>query len=155
MGNGIGVPALCQHRNRHNAADRIAKASFLAHRVHDFPQQILIGQVFGLAAVAGALDDFTAETFDLIRSHFPEVFVQGVAGLQLFAVDEQCPRAAELVAMFIEIAEQRKPSVFKACGTVFILTKEAGNKIVNQLGYGGILTDDNEARRHANTAFFP
>ena len=39
MGDGVGIPALGEHGDRHDAANRFAEAAFLADRVHDFPEQ--------------------------------------------------------------------------------------------------------------------
>ena len=48
--DGVGVPALGQHRDRDDAADRAAKPAVLADRVHDLAQQLLVGDVLGLRA---------------------------------------------------------------------------------------------------------
>ena len=69
MGDGIGVPAFGEHRNRNDAADGTAKLSGLADRIHDLAQQFLIGDVFAGAGIAGALDDFTAKAVDLVGGH--------------------------------------------------------------------------------------
>ena len=50
MGDGVGVPALGQHRDRHDAADVLAELAGLADRVHHLAQQVLVGQVLGVAA---------------------------------------------------------------------------------------------------------
>ena len=113
MGDGVGVPAFGQHGNRNHAADRLAQAAFLADGVHHFPQQFLVGDVLGLLAVAGALDDFAAEAVDLVGGHVAEVVVQGLAGFELFAVDQKRARAGKLVAVLVEVAEQCQSSVFQ------------------------------------------
>ena len=105
MGDGVGVPAFGEHGNRYHAADRVAEAAFLADGVHDFPQQILIGEVLGLTAVAGAFDDLTTETFDLVGGHGAEVVVQRIPGFELLAVDQERARAGKRVAVLIEISE--------------------------------------------------
>ena len=106
MGDGVGIPAFGEHGNRDDAADGFAEAAFFADGVHDFPQQILIGEVFGLTAVAGTFDDFTAETLDFVGGHLAEIVVQGIAGFKLFAVDQQRARPGKRIAVFVEVAEQ-------------------------------------------------
>ncbi len=71
----------------------LAEAAVLADGVHHFAQQILVGDVFGLAAVAGALDDLPPEALDLVGRHVAEVVVQRFAGFELLAVDQQRARA--------------------------------------------------------------
>jgi hypothetical protein len=58
----------------------------LADRVHDLAQQILVGERSLPGAVAGALDDLAAEPLDLVFGHVPEVLVERIARLELFAV---------------------------------------------------------------------
>ena len=87
MGDGVGVPALGEHGHRHHAAHGVAEAPGFADRVHHFAQQILLADVFGLAAVAAAFDDLAAKALDLVRGHGPKVFIQRIAGFELFAVD--------------------------------------------------------------------
>ena len=48
VGDGVGIPALGEHGDRDDAADRFAEAAVLADGVHDFAEQVLIGEVLGL-----------------------------------------------------------------------------------------------------------
>ena len=66
VGDGVGVPTFREHGDRDDAADRFAEPALLADGVHDLAEQFLIGDVFGLLAVAGALDDLAAEAVDLV-----------------------------------------------------------------------------------------
>ena len=50
VGDGVGVPAFGEHGDRDDAADRVAEPAVLADGVHDLAQQVLIGEVLGLAA---------------------------------------------------------------------------------------------------------
>ncbi len=50
VGDGVGVPALGEHRDRDDAADRLAEPARLADGVHDLAQQLLVGDVLGLRA---------------------------------------------------------------------------------------------------------
>ena len=98
VGDGVGVPALGEHRDGDDAADGAAELAGLADRVHDLAEQFLIGDVVAGAGVAGALDDLAAEALDLIGGHGAEVVVEGIARFELLAVDEQRVRARERVA---------------------------------------------------------
>ncbi|MDT4852850.1 hypothetical protein FQZ97_870990 [compost metagenome] len=93
VGNGIGIPTFCEHRYRHNAADRAAQLPCLADRVHNLAQELLIRDLVSCACIPAAFDDLAAETLDLIGSHAAEVVVQRITGLKLFAVDKQRVRA--------------------------------------------------------------
>ena len=89
VGHGVGIPALGQHGDGDHAADVGAEAAGLADGVHDLAQQVLVGEVLGLARVAGALDDLAPEALDLVGGHGAEVVVQRLAGFELLAVDQQ------------------------------------------------------------------
>ena len=43
VGDGVGVPALGQHRDGDDAADLLAELARLADRVHHLAQQVLVG----------------------------------------------------------------------------------------------------------------
>ena len=107
MGDGIGIPALGEHRDGDDAADCAAKLARLADGVHDLAEQFLVGDVVARAGIACALHDFTAKAFDLVGSHAAEVVVERIARFELLTVDEQGVRARERIAGgFVEIAEQ-------------------------------------------------
>ena len=116
MGDGVGVPALGEHRDRDDAADGAAELAGLADGVHDLAEQFLVGDVVAGAGIAGALDDLAAEALDLVGGHAAEVVVERVAGFELLAVDEQRVRARQRVAGgFVEVAEQRAGVRSPAC----------------------------------------
>ena len=83
--------------------------------IHDLAQQLLVRDVFGLLAVAGAFDDLATEAVDLVGRHGAESIVQLLAGLQLLTVDQQGPGPAERVAVLVEVAEQFEAAILK-CG---------------------------------------
>ena len=91
MGDRVGVPALGEHGNRDHAPDAAAETTRLAHGVHRFAQEILLGDLLGLGTVAGAFDDLAPETLDFVRSGRPEALVERFAGFELATVDEQRP----------------------------------------------------------------
>ena len=45
VGDGVGVPALGEHRDRDDAADLLAELAPLADGVHHLAQQVLVGQL--------------------------------------------------------------------------------------------------------------
>src|SRR5690625_7045752 len=77
--NGVGIPALRQHRDGDDAANGLTKPAFLTDRVPDSPKKVLVGNAVRCMAVAGTLDDLSSEAVDLVRRHFPELPVQCVA----------------------------------------------------------------------------
>ena len=155
MGDGVGVPAFGEHGDRDDAADGIAEAALFADGVHDLPEEILVGEVLGLAAVAGTFDDLAAETVDLVGGHVAEVIVQCLAGFELLAVDQEGPGAGKLVAVFVEIPEQGQPPDFERRRTVVVLPVETGDIVVDKLGGGGVVADDDETGRNLDAAFLP
>ena len=133
MGHGIGIPALGEHGDGNDAADRSTQPTVLADGVHDFPQEVLVGEVLRLAGVAGTFDDLTAEALDLIGRHAAEIVIQPFAGFELLAVDEQGVWPGKRVAVLVEITKQREASVFKCRRAVVVLPVKAGDKVVHQL----------------------
>ena len=43
VGNCIGIPSFRKHRNRHDGAYFAAESAPLTDRVHDLPQELLVG----------------------------------------------------------------------------------------------------------------
>ena len=107
MRDGVGVPSLREHRDGDDAADRFAEAVFLADSVHDFAKKALVGEVFGLLPVAGALDDLSAKTLDLVGGHGAEVVVESLAGFKLFAINQQGVGPRERIAVLVEVERER------------------------------------------------
>ena len=150
VGDGVGVPAFGEHRDRDDAADGAAELAGLADGVHDLAQQFLVGDVLAGTRVAGALDDLAAEALDLVGGHAAEVVVERVAGFELLAVDQQRVRARQRVAGgLVEVAEQREAAVLQRGRAVLVLAMKAGDVVVDQLRDRGVLADDDEAGRHA------
>ena len=155
MGDGVGVPALGEHRDRDHAADVGAQAALLADGIHDLAQQVLVAEVVGLAGVAGALDNLAAEAGDLVGGHGAEVGVQGLAGFQLLAVDEQGARARQGVAVFVVVAKQGQAALFRLAGAIGVLALEAGDVVVHQFGGGGVVAHHDEAGGHGDAGLLP
>ena len=156
MGDGVGVPAFGEHRDRDDAADGAAELAGLADGVHDLAEQFLIGDVLAGAGIAGALDDLAAEALDLVGGHAAEVVVERIAGFELLAVDEQRVRARQRIAGgLVEVAEQREAAVLQRGRAVLVLAVEAGDEVVDELRDGGVLADDDEAGRHLDALVFP
>src|SRR5438093_10612394 len=85
----------------------------------------------------------------------PEILVEPLTALELLAVDEQCLRAGERVAMLVEVPEQRELAVLRRSRTVLVLALEAGDVVVDQLGGRGVVAGDDEARRHGDLRLLP
>ena len=156
MGDGVGVPALGEHGHGHHAADGLAEAVLLADRVHDLAQDGLVGEGVGGTQIAGAFDDLAAEAFDLRGRHLAEIVIQGIAGFELFAVDEQGARPGLRVAVVVEVAEQRQATGDKGAGAIVVAgLVEAGDVVEHQLGGGGVVANDDETGRDAEAFRLP
>ena len=156
VGDGVGIPALGEHRDGDDAADGAAELAGLADGVHDLAEQFLIGDVLAGAGVAGALDDLAAEALDLVGRHAAEIVVERIAGFELLAVDEQRVRARQRVAVVSsKLRNSARRPFSKRRGAVLVLAVEAGDEVVNELGDGGVLADDDEAGRHLDARFLP
>ena len=82
----------------------------LADGVHHLPEQILVGELLGLPAVASPLDDLPPEALDLVAGRGPEVLVERLARVELLAVDEQRARPRQRVAVLVEVRNSaRRP----------------------------------------------
>ena len=107
-------------------------------------------------AIAGALDDLAAEALDLVGRHAAEIVVERIAGFELLAVDQQRVRARRAGCRgLVEVAEQREAAVLQRGRAILVLAMEAGDVVVDQLGDGRVVADDDEAGRHADAGFFP
>ncbi len=98
---------------------------------------------------------FPAEALDLVGGHAAEAVVEGFAGFELLAVDQERVRSGERIAVFVEISEELVPSTHGGLGAIRVFLHEAGDEIINQLGDGGVLTDDDEAWRNGDAALLP
>lgn len=78
MRDGVRVPALGEHRDRHDAADVLPEFAPLADRVHRLAQQVRIGElVYVGAGVAQAV--CLLEGLDLVSGILLEVATQRLA----------------------------------------------------------------------------
>ncbi len=82
VGDGVGVPALGQHRDRDDAADVGAQAAGLADGVQDLAQDVLVLEVVD-AAAREAGDVLALELLDLAGGGLLERGVEGVAAVEL------------------------------------------------------------------------
>jgi len=110
VGDGVGVPAFGEHGDGYHAADGIAQAADLADGVHDLAQQRSIVQLFTgpklIGEFAAALKNLAAKLRDLGACHDAEIFVQRLAGFELFTVDQQSARPAQGIAVLVMVAKQ-------------------------------------------------
>jgi len=127
-----------------------------AHGVHHLTQQFLVGDVVARAGIATALDHLAAETLDFIGGHAAEAGIQRIAGFQLLAVDQQGVGPWQWVAGgVVKVAKQGQATVFQRRRVVVVLAVEARDEVVDQLGNGGVLADNDEAWRHLDAVLFP
>lgn len=57
--------------------------------------------------------------------------------------------------MFVEIPETLQPAIFELGGAVLVGAKEPGDVVVDELRCGGVIADNNEARRHSGACLLP
>ena len=155
VGDGVGIPALGEHGDGDNAADGFTQLAFLADRIHDLAQDVGVGDLAGLLHVA-PFDHFAAEALDLVGGHFAEILVEGIAGFELLTVNEQGAGPGKTIAVVVVVAEQGETAGVVGGGfAVRARAGEAGDVIVNEFGGGGVVTDDDEDRGHADLLLLP
>ena len=123
--------------------------------VHHLAQQVLVREVFALGHVAGSFDDLASEPVDLGCGELPEIAVQRVPGFQLLAVDQQGARTSQPDALLVVVLEEVQPPVVKLRKAVVMLLFEAGDVVINQLGCGRVIADDDEAGRNLDAGVLP
>ena len=105
--------------------------------------------------LAAAFDDLAAEALDLVGCHAAEIVVQRFTGFELFAVDQQCVRSRERVAVLVEIAKKCEAACYRRLRSVIVLPEKTGDVVVDQLRGRSVVADDDEAGRHANACLLP
>ena len=148
MGDGVGVPALGQHRHRDDAADLLAEPALAADRVHHLAQQRALARVLPQGAGTFAGGDLALELLDLRGGRLAEALVERVAGFELARVDQQRARAGQAATLFVVVAEQFEMAGVEGGAFAFgdVATLEAGDPVEHQLGDGGVLANDDEHR---------
>src|SRR5216684_532905 len=133
MSDRVSIPALGKHRHRDDAPDSSTKLARFTDRIHDLAEQFLIGDILARPSITASFDDLAAEAVDFIRSHITEVIVERIIRFELLAIDEQRVRSRQWVQSdFVEIAEEREPSVLHPTGTVLVRAMETRDEVVNQ-----------------------
>ena len=155
VGHGAGVPALAEHRDRHDAPHLFAEAAGHADGVHDLAQQVLVREPLGLPAVAGAFDDLAAEPVDLVGRGGAEVPAEGEARVELLAVDQQGAGPRQRRAVAVEVPEERQPALHEGARPVVVPAAEPGDVVVDQLRGRGVVADHDEAGRHPDARLAP
>ena len=79
MGDGVGVPALGEHRHRDDTPNPAAERARLADGVHHLAEQVLVGEISGVLLAAGAFHDLPPKSLDLVSGHGAEAGIEGVA----------------------------------------------------------------------------
>ncbi len=156
--DGVGVPPLGQHGNRDHAADIRAELAGTPDRVHHLAQNVGIGQLVDVARVV-ALPQLLLEGVDLRCGELAEILRERLAGVELFAVDQQRPPTPEPFAAIVDIGEERQLAGHQPglCLLAFSLRDLiAGNPVGDQLRRRGVVAHDDEDRRAAEFGFgFP
>ena len=106
-------------------------------------------------AIASSLDHFAPEAFDLIRGHRPEIIV-----ITPRLPTARCRSIVYLAAAagrrhLIKITKQREAAVFQFARAVVLFSVKPGDAILNQLGNGGVLANDDKAGRDFDARNLP
>ena len=153
--NGVGIPALGEHGNGDDAANGFAELAFLANGVHHLAEKIGIGDFAGLLDIA-AFDHFAAEALDFVGGHFAEIFVERFARFELFAINQQSAGSGVAVAGLVVVAKQFQTAGMMHGGlAVFADAVKAGDVIIDKLGRGSVVANDDEHRWDADVLLLP
>ncbi len=156
VGDGVGVPPLRQHRDRDDAADALAEPTFAANRIHDLAQENRRPCLGGGDRVDAALDALAAELLDLGGRHLAEGRIEGLAGFELLAVDQQRVGLRKALAVVVVVAEKAQVADVARLGfAVRVGTLEASDPFVDELGRGGVVADHDEDRGHVDAGALP
>jgi hypothetical protein len=131
VGDGVGVPSLGQHRDRNDAADRLAEAAGLADRVHHLAQQRFVVERFG-ADPREPLAQLATKRLDLACGNLLELGAETLAAVDLLAVDEKRTRSIEPLAVVPDIAEQGQRALLQLRDLAF-RHLVAGDVVVDEL----------------------
>ncbi len=153
VSHGVGVPALGEHRDRHDAPDVRAQPVRLADGVQDLAQDVLVGQVVR-AAAGEAGDVFALELVDLPSGGLLERGVQGVAAVELHGVDEQADRPMAPGAG-IDIAEQRELAGNRDRRPIGHRPVVARDPVEHELGHARVRAHHDEHGRTAHAGLCP
>ncbi len=145
MGDRVGVPALGEHRDGHDAADVLAELARLADRVHRLAQEVAVGELVGVGTGV-AREVRLLEGGDLERGVLLELAGERVAGLDLRRVDEQRPLAAGPCPVD-DVAEERQVAGHELPRAVGLLELAARDPVEHELGHGGVRAHDDHHRR--------
>ena len=114
----------------------------LADGVHHLAHDLPVVNVFGLPA-RDAAGVFGAELLDLGRGDLLELRGQALAGLELEGVDEDRARPRDRLAV-VDVGEQRELAGHPDGLVVAEGLLPAGDVVVDHLGDGGVVADDDE-----------
>ena len=157
VGDGVGVPAFGEHRNRDDAADGAAELSRLADRVHDLAEQFLASVMFvGLRRARRCARRSRGGSARSRRRHACGNCRRARRRLRAARCrSAACSGAASGLPCLVEVAEQGEAAVLQRGRAVFVLAMKAGDVVVDQLRDGRVLADDDEAGRHPDACFLP
>ena len=79
MRDGVGIPPFGQHGDRHDAANLLAESILLAHGVHHFAQERMVGDVVSAQLTTTARLQLDAKLLDLGGRDLAKVVVECLA----------------------------------------------------------------------------
>ena len=97
--------------------------------------------------IARALDDLATEALDLVAGRFPKVLVEILAGLKLFAIDEQGAGRASLLPCSSKLRKSLSRPFSRLVEPSSFLALVARDEVVDELRRRGVVADHYEARR--------
>ena len=145
VGDGVGVPALGEHRNAHDAADVGAELALLADGVHDLTQQVLVRELVGVGAGV-ALAVLGLELGDLQTGGLLEVVLERLAGLELGRVDQDAERPSDRLTID-DVAEQGEVARLVSDDLAVLDDRLASDPVVDELAHHGVGADHDEDGR--------
>ena len=81
------IPSLGQHRDRDDAADVASEPARLADRVHDLPENVLVGETLNICP-GETLSVLSLELLNLCRGSTLELWRQRIPSVELLGVHE-------------------------------------------------------------------
>ncbi len=156
VGDGVGVPAFGQHRDRDDAADGAAELARLADGVHDLAEQLLVGDV-----VAGAgspvRSTISRRKRSISSAAMPRKLSSSAspASSCSLSISSVFGRGERVAGDSSKLRNSARRPFSSVVGAVFVLAVEAGDEVVDELRDGGVLADDDEAGRHLDARFLP
>src|SRR5688500_3297175 len=104
MGHRIRIPAFSEHRHRNHAFNVSSELRFLPDRIHDLSQYLYVRNIL-YAPLSMKSSVVLLKCSDLRSKNRLEVVVDLVAVLESIAIDKQCRRPLQCLAVLIVITK--------------------------------------------------